>query len=101
MHSNLFQSSSQIVEWLRKIAHPMTNNVGDPLPNTGIVRLNMPREVIDTLLYGGAQGTDLGTDIIYHFVRDKKRYSIIVEKTWMHNKNCVFIWDHRSGNLSF
>lgn len=101
MNIQLFQGSSQVVEWLRKIAKPMTDNIGNPLVNTGIARLNMPKEVIDTLLYGGAQATDLKTDIIYHIVRDKKRYSIIVETTWEKNKNCVFIWDHRSGNLSF
>lgn len=101
MNTQLFQSSSQVVEWLRKIANPMTNNIGNPLVNTGIARLNIPKEVIDTLLYGGAQGTDLGTDIIYHFICDNKRYSIIVETTWENNKNCVFIWDHRDGNLSF
>jgi len=101
MNTQLFQSSSQVVEWLRKIAKPMTNTIGEPLLHTGIARLNVPKAVIDTLLYGGAQGTDLGTDVIWHFVRDGKRYSIIVETTWMNNKNCVFVWDHRNGNLAF
>lgn len=98
--SQLFENSSQVVAWLRKISKSMINSEGEKLPLTGYVRVTMPQEVIDTLLYGGAQERGTAKQRVYNFVRDGKSYTLKVGISHSKNKDCVFTWDHREGNLN-
>jgi len=95
MNTQLFQSSAQVLAWLREIAKPMKDHEGTWLLDTGIARVTMPKDVIDTLLYGGALEHGKGLKREYIFVRDGKHYKMIVTKT----NRCVFTWDHRNGDL--
>lgn len=98
--SQLFESSSQVVAWLRKIAQPMRDAAGAIVPNAGCVRVGLPFSVVETLL--PAERIERGTSkrTVYQFVVDKKNYTLMVRSTRNGNKNCVFIWNHPDASAS-